>query len=59
VVGNPNIALAALPGAQRELLVMDLRRGLDLVRAQKAFVEQQVALLDSWRAQVNKRWWAV
>ncbi len=31
---------------------MDLRRGLDLVRAQKAFVDQQVAVLDAWRAQV-------
>lgn len=53
VVGNPAIALAALPAAQRELLVMDLRRGLDLVRAQKGFVDQQAALLDAWCSRVR------
>ena len=53
MVGNPTIALAPLPAAQRELLVMDLRRGLELVRAQKGFVDQQAALLDAWRSRVR------
>lgn len=40
-------------GANREWLMNDLKRAIDLIKGQKDFVDQQIALIDAFKAQAT------
>jgi hypothetical protein len=56
--GRPALrSFASTPGMQlgmhRDALMKDLGRAMEVVRAQREFLEQQIGALDRWKAQVG------